>query len=79
MKDYPIGQVVPWVTETGEKLVVEEAKEVRGNKYVCTGCYFSDHQREKRGLAKFSCYVHQMACTPANRKDKKIIIFKPIP
>ena len=75
MKYYPIGTTVPWPTETGEKLVVEEAK---GNKAVCTGCYFTDWQRRKRGLAKFSCYVHQMACTPPNRRDGKHVIFKPI-
>ena len=71
-KFYPVGTIVPWPTETGEKLMVMESQD---NKPICTGCFFTDLQRRKRGLGKFSCYMHQMACTPANRKDKKHVKF----
>ena len=74
-KDYPIGTKVPWTTETGETLTVVE---IKGNKPLCTHCYFSDTERAKRGFARFSCYVHMMACTPFYRKDKKHVIFKSI-
>lgn len=73
-KYYLVGTIVPWPTETGEQLIVEE---VKGNKPLCTHCYFTDTERHKRGLAKFSCYTHNMACTPYHRKDKKHVIFKP--
>lgn len=70
-KDYPIGTKLK--TEIGETVFVEEMK-----KPLCTGCYFSNHQRRLRNLPEYSCYAHNLACTPYYRKDKKHVIFKPI-
>ena len=42
---------------------------------MCTGCFFSDAERKKKGLAKFSCYMHKYACTAHVRKDKSHVIF----
>ena len=73
MKDIKIGTKI---TFEGHVLVVEQAK---GNNPICTGCYFSDSVRRRLyHKSKYSCYVHNMACTPPNRKDKKHVIFKPV-
>lgn len=70
MNDFPTGTIVHY-----EKvLLVVEATPY--NKPVCTGCYFSDWERRRRGLANFSCHLHQMACTKHFRKDRKHVVFK---
>lgn len=69
VKYVPIGFVTNY---DGIKLKVVETPY---NKAECTGCYFSDWERHKRGLAKFSCYAHKMLCTSHLRKDKKHVIF----
>ena len=46
------------------------------NTAVCTGCYFSSFVRRKLGLAEYSCYMHNLACTKHQREDGKHVIFK---
>lgn len=70
LKDYPIGSIVKYGHDT---LVVEPSP---NNEPVCTRCYFSEVVRKRLGLtAKFSCYIHKMACTSHMRKDMKHVIF----
>lgn len=45
------------------------------NNAVCTGCWFSDWERRKRGEAKMSCCTHGIACTKNKRKDKRHVVF----
>lgn len=58
--DKPIGSIFIY---DGIKLEVKEITNIR----FCTGCYFAN-----QGI---SCYKHKYACTPANRKDKKQVVF----
>ena len=64
LKDYPIGSVVLYKNVS---LVVEGQK---GNRPLCTDCYFSRAEQEKRH-DRMACYKHGMACTAHTRKDKK--------
>ena len=72
MKYLPVGTRTRY--DDVELVVVAQ----EGNKALCTGCYFTDNVRRKYGRAKFSCYVHGMACTKHLRKDRKHVIFKPV-
>ena len=42
----------------------------------CEGCWFNGrHHKTKRNF-NGSCFLHAHACTPANRKDRKQVVFK---
>ena len=69
MKYYPVGTVFSY---DGVRLKV---KAIAYNNAVCTGCYFSDWERRKMGLSKFSCCIHSIACTAHLRKDKRHVVF----
>ena len=71
-KYIPIGQTVDY---DGTMLMVVATPY---NNAVCTGCFFSDWEREKIGRSKFSCYIHRMSCTAHTREDRKHVIFKEV-
>ena len=58
--------------------VVLRAEPTPYNNAVCTGCWFSDWEREKRGQAKTSCYIHGYCCTAHNRRDGRHVIFRKV-
>ena len=72
LKEHAIGTKI---TYSGITLLVTQAP---NNNPVCTGCYFSDHQRRMRGENKFSCHLHGLACTKGERKDRHHVIFKQV-
>ena len=69
MKDDPIGSTF---REGDVTLKVSRSKY---GKPLCDGCWYGAKKDRKR-LYNHSCWVHGHACTPANRKDKKHVIFK---
>lgn len=44
------------------------------NQPLCDGCWYGAKSKGKR-FYNHSCCVHGHACTPANRKDKKHVVF----
>ena len=60
----------------------EVTLEVRETKdcSTCTGCWYAGYRDRKRSLRNYTsaCCYHRHACTPANRKDKKQVIFAKI-
>jgi len=41
----------------------------------CSGCYFSDYERDKRHLPRLSCCTHGNMCTKHSRKDGRHVVF----
>ena len=68
----PVGTII--IKENKQLKVVEQFE----NLPRCTGCYFSDTNRERLGLSKFSCHVLKLPCTASCRQDNKHIIFKEV-
>lgn len=69
LKFYPVGSTVEYGNVTLN--VVTQ----KNNLPSCAGCYFSDHEQDKRG-GSTSCYSHGIACTAHVRKDHRHIILK---
>jgi hypothetical protein len=67
LKYYQIGSVIQY-GHTSLKVIPQDY-----NIPSCNGCFFSNHNQEKRHT-KTSCYVHGIACTAHMRRDKKHII-----
>ena len=64
--DDPIGTTFDY---EGNELTVTES--IDGGR-TCRGCWFARKEYRK------ACYQHRHACTPANRKDKKQVVFEKI-
>lgn len=71
--DDPIGSIF---IEGVVTLEVRETKDCS----TCAGCWYASYRNRKKSLRNYtsSCYSHKHACTPANRKDKKQVIFAKI-
>lgn len=70
--DEPIGSVF---TEGEMTLKVVESKD---NGVSCRGCFYNSWQTiNGKAVSRYpyGCYVHRHACTPANRKDNKQVLF----
>lgn len=63
----------------GVKLKYEDnillVQEVKNNLPSCTGCFFSNWYRHKNTLPTFNCCLLKLACTKAERVDKKHVVF----
>lgn len=68
----PVGTII--IRENKQLKVVEQFE----NLPLCKGCYFSDTNRERLGLSKFSCRDLKFSCTASCRQDNKHVIFKEI-
>ena len=54
----------------------EAFKESKDDGRTCKGCWYNSWINRKCRAYPYSCCTHGHACTPANRKDKKQVIFK---
>ena len=70
MNDRPIGELF---IEGKTVLQVAKSKAFAS----CSGCWYggSVYKNKKKIRNYPDCYRHKNACTPANRKDKKHVIF----
>jgi len=57
----------------GEKLIVVGTN---NNEPSCSQCVFSDWERRKKKLGRYSCYLHRLDCSAFSRKDKHHVVFK---
>ena len=69
-KDLPINTIFSF---QGERLIVIGTN---NNEPSCAQCVFSDWERKKKKLGKYSCYLHRLDCSAFSRKDKHHVVFK---
>jgi len=69
--DNPLGSTF---LEGGVTLVVAESK---NNGRTCFGCWYARRKSTTNSTRAYpyGCYQHGHACTPANRKDGKQVVF----
>jgi hypothetical protein len=74
MKYNPLGSTF----KEGEHILQVRVSKDGGR--TCTGCWYAGESDKKKRIKNYkgSCFSHGHACTPANRKDKKQVVFTKI-